>query len=274
MHAFISAFDCLLLTRSLQQQLEPWVAPPPGSPTVQEILIHGGVQLRLTDATKIHLRPRDAAASGALTRDAVRCLARARAALLGRAEGGAAGDGGEEGGDAGGGGGGGGDGAGSEGDGGLPWDEWNRLALPGSLHRIAGAFAGGGGRKRLLGLTYRVGRHVPGAAAPLRDLLAHMVRVHRGRAPGRCFGGGARDGSAIAAAAGGGAPADADEGGGRGGSPSLLLRGKPGTGKTTLLRCAPAAAGSNARAVVIAACTDWHSQNETMSTNHVPLFAL
>jgi hypothetical protein len=99
-----------------------------------------------------------------------------------------------------------------------PFDADNRTALPGSLHRISAAVGRTG---ELAGLTYRVGRHVPGAAAPLGDVLKLMAAVHRGAAPGACFRGGA--------AAGGAWP---DGGGGGGGSsPSLLLLGRPGTGK-------------------------------------------
>lgn len=68
-----------------------------------------------------------------------------------------------------------------------------RAALAGTLHRISVK------RDRLGlpdGLTCRVGRHVPGAAAALRDVVARVVR----------------DGA------------------------SLLLLGPPGSGKTTLLR--------------------------------------
>ncbi|KAI8468863.1 MAG: hypothetical protein J3K34DRAFT_386118, partial [Monoraphidium minutum] len=80
------------------------------------------------------------------------------------------------------------------------FDENNRLALPGCLHRISAARGRGGA---VIGLTYRVGRHAPGAAAPLRDVLALVAAAHRGAAPG---------------------------------APSLLLLGRPGVGKTTLLR--------------------------------------
>jgi hypothetical protein len=89
------------------------------------------------------------------------------------------------------------------------FDQDNRMALPGSLHRISAA-AGRDGS--VTGLTFRVGRHLPGAAAPLRDLLAHLAQVHRDAATGAAFGGKL------------------------GGSASLLLLGRPGKGKTTLLR--------------------------------------
>jgi hypothetical protein len=87
------------------------------------------------------------------------------------------------------------------------FDADNRLALPGSLHRISAAVGRGG---EVAGLTYRVGRHVEGAARPLLDILTHMAAAHRGDAPGACF-----------------RAAESPTGG----SPSLLLLGRPGTGK-------------------------------------------
>jgi hypothetical protein len=50
----------------------------------------------------------------------------------------------------------------------------NRLALPGSLHRIS-AMRNTSAARAVYGLTYRVGRHVPGAAGAIRDVLWQMV---------------------------------------------------------------------------------------------------
>lgn len=85
----------------------------------------------------------------------------------------------------------------------LPFRSDNRLAVPGSLHRIS---AIRGADRSIIGLTYRVGRHIAGAADMLFDVLAASVGV--------------------------GAPASSAGGTGR----SLLLLGVPGVGKTTLLR--------------------------------------
>jgi len=112
------------------------------------------------------------------------------------------------------------------------FDEDRRLALPGSLHRISAAVNRGGA---VIGLTYRVGRHIPGVAEPLRDLLTHMARVHRGHASGGCFS--APGGGGSSGFQGDGGPRLPLAGGALGGSPSLLLLlGRPRTGKTTLLR--------------------------------------
>jgi hypothetical protein len=98
------------------------------------------------------------------------------------------------------------------------FDGDNRLSLPGSLHRISAVVGRAG---HVAGLTYRVGRHVKGVAAPLTDILLHMAAAHRGAARGTCFRG---------AVTGGGMWAGGGSGGGVG-SPSLLLLGRPGTGK-------------------------------------------
>ena len=52
----------------------------------------------------------------------------------------------------------------------------NRLALPGSLHRISAMRDPSG---QVYGLTYRIGRHVPGAAAGIKDVLWQMAANHR-----------------------------------------------------------------------------------------------
>jgi hypothetical protein len=75
----------------------------------------------------------------------------------------------------------------------------NRLSVSGSLHRISAMFTNTG---TVSGLTYRVGRHVPGVGRLLLDVLASLK-------------------ASLTA-------------GGR--TESLLMLGRPGTGKTTLLR--------------------------------------
>jgi hypothetical protein len=52
----------------------------------------------------------------------------------------------------------------------------NRAGVPGTLHRIA---AMRGKQGEVLGLTYRVGRHVPGVGMLLADLLGSMKRSIR-----------------------------------------------------------------------------------------------
>ncbi|KAG2500124.1 hypothetical protein HYH03_001706 [Edaphochlamys debaryana] len=83
----------------------------------------------------------------------------------------------------------------------------NRCCPPGTLHRVSALRDPRSGR--VVGLTYRVGRHLPGLAGPLADVLADLAG--RGRAWRR--GGDEED---LAG--------------------SLLLLGRPGSGKTTLLR--------------------------------------
>ena len=74
----------------------------------------------------------------------------------------------------------------------------NRMGLPNTLHRISAIRDRVGG---ICGLTYRVGRHLPGVGRLLMDVLLRMkTSLEEGRPQ------------------------------------SLLLLGKPGVGKTTLLR--------------------------------------
>ena len=74
----------------------------------------------------------------------------------------------------------------------------NRMGLPNSLHRISAIRNKTGG---ICGLTYRIGRHIPGVGRLILDILAYMKQsLDHGRPQ------------------------------------SLLLLGRPGVGKTTLLR--------------------------------------
>jgi stage III sporulation protein SpoIIIAA len=74
----------------------------------------------------------------------------------------------------------------------------NRMGLPNSLHRISAIRDRRGG---ICGLTYRLGRHLPGVGRLVMDVLLRMKATLEGGRP-----------------------------------ESLLLLGKPGVGKTTLLR--------------------------------------
>lgn len=142
------------------------------------------------------------------------------------------------------------------------FDADRRVSLPGSLHRISAAVGRDG--RSVVGLTYRVGHHVDGAAAPLGDILAHAAAVHRGRAAGKCFtpprsaanasgaGGVLSARAALAAALGGDGGSGSAAGAGLGGSPSILLLGRPGAGKTTVLRdVARALSGLGLRTIVV-----------------------
>ncbi|KAL4443459.1 hypothetical protein ABPG75_011196 [Micractinium tetrahymenae] len=81
----------------------------------------------------------------------------------------------------------------------------NRAGIPGTLHRISAMRDRQGG---IYGLTYRVGRHVPGVGRLILDILHALSQGHDAA------------GHEVQGAV----------------SPSLLLLGGPGTGKTTLLR--------------------------------------
>ncbi|GAB4817298.1 hypothetical protein N2152v2_004344 [Parachlorella kessleri] len=85
----------------------------------------------------------------------------------------------------------------------------NRTGIPGTLHRIS---AMRGREKEVLGLTYRIGRHISGVARLVLDILAALSVGH----PFADDAGKPDSGDFI--------------------SPSLLLLGPPGVGKTTLLR--------------------------------------
>jgi stage III sporulation protein SpoIIIAA len=94
------------------------------------------------------------------------------------------------------------------------FDQDNRMGLPGTLHRISAMRTRDGG---VSGITYRVGRHLPGVAMPLKELLHEVA----GAAAGQKAGG-------------------------------LLLVGPPGAGKSTLLRdIACAMADGHKLAVVV-----------------------
>ncbi|KIY96555.1 Uncharacterized protein MNEG_11405 [Monoraphidium neglectum] len=208
-----------LLPKRLRRQLKQHARPAPGAPRLKEVLLHGHRRpalARLSDGATTELRERVPLS------EALEALSGARRRCM---------DGDDDAGQRGGGGaqrdqarprsaagGKGGSSGGGVGGGGPLFDSDNRMALPGCLHRISAA----AGRDRAVcGLTYRVGRHVPGAAAPLLDILTQIKRAQRG-------GGGG--------GGGGGAGGSASLGGGGGGAPSLLLLGRPGAGKTTLLR--------------------------------------
>ncbi|KAG2447382.1 hypothetical protein HYH02_007710 [Chlamydomonas schloesseri] len=106
----------------------------------------------------------------------------------------------------------------------------NRCCVPGSLHRISAMRDNAG---RIYGLTYRVGRHTPGDALLLADLLAGLATgEHRVvAAPADAVAAAAGAAGAAAAAEGPAATLQPLEAAG-----SLLLVGRPGSGKTTVLR--------------------------------------
>ncbi|KAG2491636.1 hypothetical protein HYH03_010007 [Edaphochlamys debaryana] len=124
-----------------------------------------------------------------------------------------------------------------------PWSLFgtdNRCCLPGSLHRVS-ALLDPRQEGRVLGLTYRVGRHLPGVAGALADVLADLAGGGRGgRRGGGPAGAGTREDEGAQQLTG-----------------SLLLLGRPGCGKTTLLRdiaarlSAPAPAGLGLEVMVV-----------------------
>jgi len=96
----------------------------------------------------------------------------------------------------------------------------NRAGIPGTLHRIS---AIRGRRHEILGLTYRIGRHIEGIGELVHDVLA---RVSRGTG---------NISTLIANGYSFDATTDTASSAGRT-TPSLLLLGPPGVGKSTLLR--------------------------------------
>ncbi|KAG2500149.1 hypothetical protein HYH03_001731 [Edaphochlamys debaryana] len=100
----------------------------------------------------------------------------------------------------------------------------NRCCPPGTLHRVSAMRDPRSGR--VIGLTYRVGRHLPGVAGPLADVLADLAGRGRAWTPEQAQAAG---GVAESSGAARGKTARKLTG-------SLLLLGRPGSGKTTLLR--------------------------------------
>ncbi|KAG2500117.1 hypothetical protein HYH03_001699 [Edaphochlamys debaryana] len=95
----------------------------------------------------------------------------------------------------------------------------NRCCPPGTLHRVSAMRDPRSGR--VIGLTYRVGRHLPGVAGPLADVLADLAGRGRAWAQAGTEAGGTEAVQRKTA---------------RHLAGSLLLLGRPGSGKTTLLR--------------------------------------
>jgi hypothetical protein len=98
-----------------------------------------------------------------------------------------------------------------------------RVGIPGTLHRISALHDK---RGEVLGLTYKLGRALNGCAGLIKDVLAALI-VEQSRKSRPAFG--AVGGQHTAAVT-------ARDCGGWSATPSLLVIGPPGTGKSTLLR--------------------------------------
>lgn len=104
----------------------------------------------------------------------------------------------------------------------------NRAGIPGTLHRIS---AIRGRRREVLGLTYRIGRHLKGVGALIHDVLAQLSSTQPAQAAAAAamsqasFSLDGNTTNSILSSKGGDPPPT-----------SLLLLGPPGTGKSTLLR--------------------------------------